>query len=161
MGYPESPPRVQGRCKKQILLQKRERCCSLCVTGDLEAVITLLAICGPLFIGSSSRVRCNIDGVRRCRVHCLCSLRWRSYHEGSCKSELCFCIPALPVIMLPCVPFLLAVLQVLAGLGSFGSIAVVNCVAWSLEQVLQKSWVVVASHLELLSKQGHQLTERR
>jgi len=58
-------PGVQDGCQKRILWQRREGCrcswCSLHAIGDLEAVITLVAIGGPLCIGRSSRVRCNIE----------------------------------------------------------------------------------------------------
>jgi len=60
-------PGVQDGCRKRISWQRRGRCrsswCSLGEIGDVEAVITLVAVSGLLCIGSSSRGRCNIDRV--------------------------------------------------------------------------------------------------
>jgi len=81
---------------------------------------------GPLCIGSSSRGRCNIDGVGRCRADRMCSLRRRSGDRDSCKVSFILVSLMMPVIMLPCVSALVA--GSFMTFGSFGSIAVVNCV---------------------------------
>jgi len=138
-------PRVQDGCQKRILWQRRERCrcswCSLDVIGDLEAVITLIAIGGPLSIGSSSRGRCNIDdGVRRCRAHCVCSLRGRSGDRDSCKVSFVLASLTTPVILLPCVSALVA--GSFPIFGSFGSIAVVNGVTGSLMEGAERVHVL-------------------
>jgi len=106
-------PGVQDGCQKRISWLRRERCrcswCSLHVIGDLEAVITLVAVSGPLCIGSSTRGKCNIDdGVRRCGAHCMCSIRWRSGDRDSCKVSFVRASLMMPVIMLPCVSALVA-----------------------------------------------------
>jgi len=85
-----------------ISWQRRERCgcswCTLHATGELEAVITLVAVRGSLCIGSSRRGRCNVETCR----FVLASL-------------------TTPVIMIPCVVAGSSMI-----FGSFGSIAVVT-----------------------------------